>query len=213
VTSLISLAIVDDHPLLREGVARSLVETGKFNVSGEGASATDAMNLTLAHRPDILLMDISMPGGGLVAAAAIREKVPDQKIVILTVSESRDDLTAALNAGVQGYVLKGVGAKTLAEILEMVAAGESYVPPTLAARMLASLKEINSAKVDPLSLLSGREREILGCVASGMSNKEVALRLNLQEKTVKHHMTRILSKLHVRNRTEAALVARSASSA
>jgi two-component system nitrate/nitrite response regulator NarL len=114
---------------------------------------------------------------------------------------------------VQGYVLKGVGAKTLAEILEMVAAGESYVPPTLAARMLASLKEINSAKVDPLSLLSGREREILGCVASGMSNKEVALRLNLQEKTVKHHMTRILSKLHVRNRTEAALVARSASSA
>jgi two-component system nitrate/nitrite response regulator NarL len=213
VTSLISLAIVDDHPLLREGVARSLVETGKFNVSGEGASATDAMNLTLAHRPDILLMDISMPGGGLVAAAAIREKVPDQKIVILTVSESRDDLTAALNAGVQGYVLKGVGAKTLAEILEMVAAGESYVPPTLAARMLASLKEINSAKVDPLSLLSGREREILGCVASGMSNKEVALRLDLQEKTVKHHMTRILSKLHVRNRTEAALVARSASSA
>ena len=209
-TSLISLAIVDDHPLLREGVARSLVETGKFNVAGEGASATDAMNLTLAHKPDILLMDISMPGGGLIAAAAIREKVPDQKIVILTVSESRDDLTAALNAGVQGYVLKGVGAKTLAEILEMVAAGESYVPPTLAARMLASLKEVNSAEADPLSLLSGREREILGCVASGMSNKEVALRLDLQEKTVKHHMTRILSKLRVRNRTEAALMARGA---
>ena len=209
-TSLISLAIVDDHPLLREGVARSLVETGKFNVAGEGASATDAMNLTLAHKPDILLMDISMPGGGLIAAAAIREKVPDQKIVILTVSKSRDDLTAALNAGVQGYVLKGVGAKTLAEILEMVAAGESYVPPTLAARMLASLKEVNSAEADPLSLLSGREREILGCVASGMSNKEVALRLDLQEKTVKHHMTRILSKLRVRNRTEAALMARGA---
>lgn len=209
-TPLISLAIVDDHPLLREGVARSLAETGKFNIAGEGASATDAMNLTLAHHPDILLMDISMPGGGLVAAAAIREKVPGQKIVILTVSESRDDLTAALNAGVQGYVLKGVGARTLTEILEMVAAGESYVPPTLAARMLASLKEMNSAETDPLSQLSGREREILGFVASGMSNKEVALRLDLQEKTVKHHMTRILSKLRVRNRTEAALMARGA---
>jgi two-component system, NarL family, nitrate/nitrite response regulator NarL len=213
VTDLISLAVVDDHPLLREGVTRSLVESGKFRSVGEGASATDALNLALMHRPDILLMDISMPGGGLVAASAIREKLPDQKIVILTVSESRDDLTAALNAGVQGYVLKGVGAKTLAEILEMVAAGESYVPPTLAARMLASLKEMTSADPDPLSQLSGRERQILGFVASGMSNKEVALQLDLQEKTVKHHMTRILSKLHVRNRTEAALMARDASAA
>jgi two-component system, NarL family, nitrate/nitrite response regulator NarL len=209
----ISLAIIDDHPLIREGVSRSLAETGHFNIVGEGASATDALNLALAYRPDIVLMDISMPGGGLAATAEIRAKLPDQKIVILTVSESSDDLTAALNAGVEGYVLKGVGAKTLADILDMVAGGESYVPPTLAARMLASLKEVSAADADPLSQLSVREREILGLVSGGLSNKEVALRLDLQEKTVKHHMTRILSKLHVRNRTEAALVMRDAGAA
>jgi DNA-binding NarL/FixJ family response regulator len=211
----ISLAVIDDHPLLREGVARSLAETGKFTILGEGASADDALRLGLEHRPDIILMDISMPGGGHAAIASIREELPDQKIVVLTVSESNDDLTAALNAGVEGYVLKGVGAKTLAEILEMVAAGESYVPPTLAARMLASLKEMNAraASGGPLSQLSAREHEILGFVANGLSNKEIALRLDLQEKTVKHHMTRILSKLRVRNRTEAALVMRDAGAA
>jgi len=212
---LISLAIVDDHPLFREGVARSLVETGRFAVCGEGASAGDALRLALEVHPDIMLIDISMPGGGHAALAAIREKLPDQKIVILTVSESNDDLTAALNAGVDGYVLKGVGAKTLAEILEMVARGESYVPPTLAARMLASLKQMSTRSADegPLSQLSVREREILAFVANGLSNKEIAIRLDLQEKTVKHHMTRILSKLRVRNRTEAALLMRDASAA
>lgn len=212
---LISLAIVDDHPLFREGVARSLVETGRFEVRGEGASAGDALRLALELDPDIMLVDISMPGGGHGALSAIREKLPGQKIVILTVSESNDDLTAALNAGVDGYVLKGVGAKTLAEILEMVAQGESYVPPTLAARMLATLKQmsVRPAGDGPLSQLSAREREILAFVANGLSNKEIAIRLDLQEKTVKHHMTRILSKLRVRNRTEAALLMRDASAA
>ena len=211
-TKPIRLAIVDDHPLLREGVARSLAETGTFEVCGQGASADDAVRLAAEAEPDILLLDISMPGGGLNAVAAIRERQPDLKIVILTVSEANDDVTAALNAGVQGYVLKGVGSKMLAEILVSVSQGENYVSPTLAARMLASLRELNARPIadSPLSRLTPRERRILEFVANGLSNKEVAIRLDLQEKTIKHQMTRIMAKLNVRNRIEAAMLLREA---
>ena len=155
-----------------------------------------------------------MPGGGLHALRAILGTRPDMKIVVLTVSEASDDVTAALDAGARGYVLKGVGSRTLAEILQSVAGGETYVSPALAARMLMSLKELKTqaGSTNPLSRLTQREREILEAVAGGLSNKEVAIRLDLQEKTVKHHMTRIMAKLGVRNRTEAAMLLHGAGS-
>jgi len=206
VTGVIRIAIVDDHPMFREGVARSLGEIGGFELVGEGASAEDAERLVQAVAPDILLLDISMPGGGLVAAANILARSSGQKIVMLTVSEANADIAQALNAGVRGYVLKGVGSKMLAEILHNVAAGESYVSPTLSARLLSGLLQPASSKPDPIRQLTSREAEILRLVAEGLSNKEVATRLALQEKTIKHHMTRVLAKLNVRNRTEAALL-------
>jgi len=206
VTQAIRIAIVDDHPLFREGVARSLGEIGGFEVVGEGASAEDAERLVAAMRPDIVLLDISMPGGGLAAAANIMTGHPGQKIVMLTVSEANADVAQALNAGARGYVLKGVGSKALAEILSNVAAGESYVSPTLSARLLSNL--LHPTNADRFMQLTDRETEILRLVAKGLSNKEVAKRTSLQEKTVKHHMTRILHKLNVRNRTEAALLMR-----
>ena len=210
-THAIRIAIVDDHPLFREGVARSLGEIGGFEVVGEGASAEDAERLVAAMRPDIVLLDISMPGGGLAAAANIMAGHPGQKIVMLTVSEANADVAQALNAGARGYVLKGVGSKALAEILSNVAAGESYVSPTLSARLLSDLLlQPTTRKADPIQQLTGRETDILRLVAEGLSNKEVAARLSLQEKTVKHHMTRVLAKLNVRNRTEAALLMREA---
>ena len=130
----IRIAIVDDHPLFREGVTRSLSEIGGFEIVGEGATAQDAERIASTVQPDILLLDISMPGGGLSAVASILAVHPAQKIVMLTVSETNADVTTALNAGVQGYILKGVGSRALAEILRNVAAGESYLSPMLSAR-------------------------------------------------------------------------------
>ncbi len=210
-TSAIRIAIVDDHPLFREGVSRSLAETGEFEICGEGASADDAYKLALEAKPDVLLLDISMPGGGLSAVERIREALPNQKLVLLTVSEANQDVSAALNAGASGYVLKGVGSKALAEILRAIAAGETYVSPTLAAKLLASLREAGEPS-NPVSHLTQREMQILQFVSNGMTNKEVARRLDLQEKTVKHHMTHILAKLKVRNRTEAAMLLRETAS-
>jgi len=206
----IRIAIVDDHPLFREGVTRSLSEIGGFEIVGEGATAQDAERIASTVQPDILLLDISMPGGGLSAVASILAVHPAQKIVMLTVSETNADVTTALNAGVQGYILKGVGSRALAEILRNVAAGESYLSPMLSARLLSDLQSPQSANgvADRLRQLTERQTEILRLVAEGLSNKEVALRLELQEKAVKHHMTGVLSKLHVRNRTEAALMMR-----
>ncbi|TGQ02286.1 MULTISPECIES: response regulator transcription factor [unclassified Mesorhizobium] len=206
----IRIAIVDDHPLFREGVTRSLSEIGGFEVVGEGATAQDAERIASTVQPDILLLDISMPGGGLAAVASILADHPAQKIVMLTVSEANADVTKALNAGVHGYILKGVGSRSLADILRNVAAGESYLSPMLSARLLSDVQSLQPTNgvADRLRQLTGRQTEILRLVAEGLSNKEVALRLELQEKTVKHHMTGVLSKLSVRNRTEAALMMR-----
>lgn len=206
----IRVAVVDDHPLFREGVARSLLEIGGFEVVGEGATSGDAQRLVQEKGPDILLMDISMPGGGLNAILPILQICPEQNIVMLTVSESSEDVAMALSAGAKGYVLKGVGAQALAEMLRTVAAGESYVSPTLSARLLGNLTGAIRPRSDPIAGLTAREREILELVASGLSNKRVALRLDLQEKTIKHHLTRIFAKLGVSNRTEAAMALRDA---
>ena len=206
----IRIAVVDDHPLFREGVTRSLTETGAFEVVGEGSSADDAVRIAETEQPHILLLDISMPGGGLNAIPRVLDKAPGQKIVLLTVSEASEDLAAALESGACGYVLKGVGSRALSEILTAVASGERYVSPALSARLLTSLATAPaiSAKPDPMLELTPREHEILKLVATGLSNKRVALQLALHEKTVKHHMTSIMAKLSVSNRTEAALVFR-----
>jgi len=208
----IRLAVIDDHPLFREGVTRNLLEIGGFEIVGEGGTKEDALRITEDQRPDIVLLDISMPGGGLGAIAPIMERHPAQKIVMLTVSETSDDIARALTSGAKGYVLKGVGSRALAEILRTVASGESYVSPTLSARLLSDLSALSnsSPKAEPIAELTSREREILTLVATGLSNKRVALQLDLQEKTVKHHMTRILAKLNVSNRTEAAMALRDA---
>ncbi|AYD04139.1 transcriptional regulatory protein (plasmid) [Neorhizobium sp. NCHU2750] len=199
------VAVCDDHPLFREGVARTLTELG-FSIVAEGGSRDDAIRIVQSHHPDILLMDISMPGGGLNAIAPILTERPDQNIVMLTVSETSDDIRRALQDGAKGYVLKGIGSTSLADILRSVAAGEGYVAPTLSAKLLSepAYPEISNL-VAGLRELTAREREVLELAAGGLSNKSVAIELDLHEKTVKHHMTRIFAKLNVSNRTAAAI--------
>lgn len=204
------IVVVDDHPLLREGVVRTLEETGRFQVVGQGGSAADAVRLAGEHDPDLLLVDLSMPGGGLAAVAEVASRHPAVTVAVLTVSEADDDVMTALRSGARGYILKGIGSAALLEIVASLLAGESYVAPALAVRILTDFRgdRPGGRPADPLSTLTPREEQILALVGQGLSNKEIGRRLDLQEKTVKHHMTRILEKLQVRNRTEAALLAR-----
>jgi DNA-binding NarL/FixJ family response regulator len=209
----LQVAIVDDHPLFREGVAHTLGAQPDIEIVGEGESAADAVRIAGEQLPDVILLDVSMPGGGLNAVRQIANAFPVVKIVMLTVSEEEDDVTAALRAGARAYVLKGVAARELVRILRAVAAGEVYVTPALASNLLVGLTGGAGSRQtsSPLDDLTERERQILELVAGGDSNKEIAYQLHLSEKTVKHHMTNILQKLQVRNRVEAALMARSGS--
>lgn len=207
----IRIAVVDDHPLFREGVVRSLNECPGFEIVAEGGSRDDAIAIAENSAPDVMLMDLSMPGQGLEAIEAVLQKQPSAKIIILTVSEASDDLACAVTRGAKGYVLKGIGSQGLVDVVKTVAAGESYVAPNLSARLVQSLAKASEEKRDPFAELTQREKEVLELVASGLSNKRIALALDLHEKTIKHHMTRIFSKLNVTNRTEAALALRDAS--
>ena len=206
----LQIAIIDDHPLFREGVVYTLGAQQDIEVVGEGESAADALRIVAERMPDILLLDVSMPGGGLNAVRQISAAFPVVKVVMLTVSESEDDVTAALRAGARAYVLKGVASRELARIIRSVAAGEVYVTPSLAASLLYELTGGRgpNATPNPLDGLTERERQILERVAAGDSNKEIGAQLGVSEKTVKHHMTNILQKLQARNRVEAALMAR-----
>lgn len=204
----IRVLVADDHPLYREGVARILAEDGGFDIVGQAADAQGAVDIAARERPDVVLLDMSMTGGdGLTALPVILALEPPPKVAMLTVSESDDDVMRAVRAGASGYILKGVGGLELAAIVRDLAAGRTYVAPLLAMRILSAMQSGDDPKAGPMDELTGREVAILRLVAEGRSNKEIARSLDLQEKTVKHYMTGILQKLHVRNRTEAALVA------
>jgi DNA-binding NarL/FixJ family response regulator len=204
ITEQIRVLVADDHPMFRAGVVASLAANPDFDVVGEGSSADEAVKLAEQFTPDVCLLDIAMPGGGLNAARTITSSLPQTRVVMLTVSEDEDDLLAAMKSGASGYVLKGAAASELMNVLKTVNAGEVYVAPGLAWGLLREMSRPRSA---PLDELSTREREVLELVAAGLSNQEVGDRLGLAEKTIKHYMTSILGKLRVRSRVEAALVA------
>ncbi len=202
---VIRILVADDHPLFLDGLVATLNADEELDVVATAGDALAAVRAASDHAPDIALLDVAMPGGGLDAARRITEAVPGTRVVMLTSSESEDDLVAAMQAGAKGYVLKGVAGRELRSILKSVHRGETYVAPSLAFGMIRGLTRQRPA--DPFSELTAREREVVELVAGGLSNAEIGGRLGLAEKTVKHYMTAILAKVDVGSRVELALMA------
>jgi len=204
-TEPIRIVVADDHPLFREGVVHSLSGEDDFLVVGEAESGEGAVAMVIDLLPDVAMLDIAMPGGGgIEAAQAISISCPATAIVMLTVSEDPEDLLRAFKVGAKGYVLKGVAAAGLAHAVRTVVAGESYVSAGLAGAILHEMTR--EEPDDPFEQLTPREKDILGLVAEGLTNREIGERLFIAEKTVKHYMTNVLQKLQVRSRVEAALL-------
>ncbi|HWN51227.1 MAG TPA: response regulator transcription factor, partial [Xanthobacteraceae bacterium] len=171
----IRIAVIDDHPMFREGAVQTLTCTEGIEVVGEGATAADALKVAEELRPDVMLLDISLPGGGVEAAANIARACPSVRAIMLTASESELDVASALQAGARGYILKGSSAAEVVETVRAIFKGESYVAPSLAARLLIQMGKRNEVVTSkPVSDLTAREDEILTLVSSGMTNKEIA---------------------------------------
>src|SRR5512140_269442 len=172
----IHVVIADDHTLFREGLAGIIRVEPDFEVVGQAGNMQEAVQLARDLLPEIILLDIDMPGGGLEAARIVAEECPVTRIVVLTSSEEDDHLIGALKLGARAYILKGVAARELVRILRAVWAGERYVPPILAASLLLEMRETHSQQkqlTSPLDELTAREREILESLAAGRSNKEI----------------------------------------
>lgn len=197
----IRIGIADDHPLLREGVANTLRKRADLQVVEQGGNADEARDIAQRMRPDVMLMDVNMPGDVFAAVKFISTQLPQVKVLMLTVSESEDDAYSVLEAGARGYVLKGVSGPDLVLAIRSIARGETFITPEFANKLLSNFKkhEAEVRKID----LTHREEQIIREVSKGLTNKEVASKLFISEKTVKYYMTCVMQKLHARNRVEA----------
>jgi DNA-binding NarL/FixJ family response regulator len=193
--------IVDDHPLVRAGLA-GLLQTD-FEVVGAAADGADALRLVADHAPDVVLMDLSMPGmDGIEATRAVRGAHPEVNVVVLTSFSDRERILAALDAGAIGYLLKDAEPDELVRAVRAAAVGDAPLAPRAARELLGAGLPSAGAGLSP------REREVLECVREGLPNKRIARRLEISEKTVKAHLTRVYETIGVSDRTAAALWAR-----
>lgn len=201
------ILLADDHPLFRDGVA-SLLRSWGHDVVGQAGTADDAVRLAAGLTPDLVLMDVRMPGSGLAATRAITALGGPTRIVMLTVSEDEDDLFAAIKAGAQGYLLKNLESSQFRAMLEAAERGEAAITPATAIRILAEYRtgepSDGRAAAAVGEQLTDRELEVLRLVTAGLRNKEIAARLGVSENTAKFHLRNILEKLHAGSRTELA---------
>lgn len=199
----IRILIADDHAVVRQGLHMFLSMEDDFEVVGEAVNGRQAVELARQHTPDVVLMDLLMPEmGGIEATEAIRQALPDTEVIALTSVLEDASVVGAIRAGAIGYLLKDTDSGELIRAIKAAAAGQVQLSPKAAARLMREVR----APESPESLTE-RETEVLRLVASGMSNKEIAQALVIGEKTVKTHVSNILSKLNVASRTQAALYA------
>ncbi|MDO9417827.1 response regulator transcription factor [Pararhizobium sp.] len=204
----ITVAFVDDHPVLLEGLVSLYSGKDDLTIVGRGSNAVDALKIAEQLVPDVLVVDLSMPGDSLAAIEIISRTMPNTKVVIFTAASSIEMAVKALNSGASGYVLKGSTAEDLHNAIVAVHNGDTYMTPGFATKVIMSMKtaEIRQ-KAFNTKRLSAREEQIVHCLMKGRTNREIAVSLDISEKTVKHYMTVLMQKLDVRNRVEVVLAA------
>ena len=204
----ISILIVDDHEVVRQGLRAYLDAQSDFKVVGEASSGEDAVQLAGDYLPDVVLMDLVMSGmGGVQATRRVKDVTPRTQIVVLTSYHQDEFIFPALQAGAISYVLKDVGMDDLVDAIRKAAQGEAVLHPRVAERVIHEINGAKRAVYNPFTELTNREMEILRLIARGLSNSEIADDLVISENTVKGHVSNILSKLHLADRTQAAVFA------
>ena len=205
----IRILLVDDHKLFRRGLAALLRSEADFEIVAEAADGAEGIKQAAATQPDVVLLDLHMPGiTGIDALASIKEMAPAAQVLMLTVSEDGADLLAALRAGAAGYLLKNIDGEFLTTSIRRAAEGESVISADMLAHLVAGVREptLVQERVG-MALLSPREREIVAHIAHGASNKEIARDLGVAESTVKIHVQHVLRKLNLSSRVQVAVVA------
>ena len=208
------LLLVDDQAMFREGLRLILRQQTDFEIAGEAGDGLAAIESVRRTAPDVVLMDLRMPGlGGVEATRRIKAEAPAVKVIVLTTFEEDAEVFSALRAGAAGFLLKDAPSEKLCEAIRLAARGETWLQPSVAAKLVAEFGRL-SPRPPALQTgrliesLSAREQDVLRCLADGMSNKEIGRRLAISEGTVKNHMSQVLGKLQVLDRTQAALRAR-----
>jgi len=211
-TEPITVIIVDDHRVVRQGVRAFLETHPDITVVAEAASGQEAVHLAARHAPDVMLMDLVMPGmDGVETTRAVKRTSPRTQVIVLTSYHEDEHIFPAIRAGAISYLLKDVAPEALADAVRKAARGEAVLHPRVAARLIQELhaarETSSSATASPFAELTERELEVLRLVAQGMSNAAIAEQLVISERTVKSHVSNILSKLHLSDRTQAAVYA------
>lgn len=204
----ITVLIVDDHAVVRHGIRALLEAEGDFAVVGEVGSGGEAVLLAADLAPDVVLMDLVMPGlDGVEATRLLKQRSPCSQVIVLTSYHEDEHIFPAIRAGALSYLLKGVGLEELADAVRKAARGEAVLHPHVAARLVQELHGASREHAQLYATLSEREREVLRLIANGLSNAQIAAQLVISERTVKSHVNNILSKLHIVDRTQAAIYA------
>ncbi|MEC0253848.1 response regulator transcription factor [Paenibacillus lautus] len=207
-TKTITILIVDDHAIVRQGLRALFTIQPDCRVIGEASSGEDAVTLAAELVPDIILMDLIMPGiGGVETTRRIKDVSPSSQVIILTSFHDDEHIFPALRAGALSYALKDIEPSQLVETVRKAILGESIMHPRVAARVVQEIRTTQPATWDPFAALSERELEVLRLIAGGLTNAEIAEHLFISEKTVKGHVSNILGKLHMLDRTKAAVFA------